>query len=150
MRRHDAPDEGIARAGLRPAPGGVEDAAVRFLVGGQVVVLAYGGAVHVVQLATGGWPPYAWAPAWLAGYFTALTVLDPLAAGLLWARRRAGLVLSVTVLVTDAAANGYATYGLGLDAPAARIAQAVISVLALTALVTAPAVWKHLTLTKDR
>ena len=52
-------------------------------VTGLAAVLAYGGVVHVVQLATGGWPPYAWAPPWLAAYFTALTLLDPLAAALL-------------------------------------------------------------------
>lgn len=103
-------------------------------------VLLYGGVVHVVQLATGGWPPYDWAPAWLATYFTALTVLDPLAAGLLLARRSAGLYLAATVLVTDAAANAYATYVVLDGGVIPRIAQAVISVLALGAvLLTRPA-----------
>jgi hypothetical protein len=90
--------------------------------------------VHVVQLATGSWPPYAWAPAWLAAYFASLTLFDPLAAGLLLARRASGLYLGSLVLVTDAAANGYATYGLDEGGGAARLAQAAISALALGSL----------------
>ena len=106
----------------------------------QTAVLSYGGVVHVVQLATGGWPPYQWAPTWLATYFTSLTLLDPLAATLLWARRATGLYLSILVFVTDAAANGYAAYGLtGATATAAaRTSQAIISVLALATMITAP------------
>ena len=102
----------------------------------QAAVLAYGGVVHVVQLATGGWPPYRWAPAWLAVYFTALTLLDPLAAGLLLARRTIGLYLGSLVLVTDAAANWYANYRLPGATNATRVGQAVISVLALGSLFT--------------
>lgn len=107
---------------------------VRLLAAAGVAVFAYGGIVHVVQLATGGWPPYRWAPAWLAGYFASLTLLDPLAAGLLWRRRAAGVYLGTIILVTDAAANGYATYALPGATVTARAAQAVISLLAVAAL----------------
>lgn len=110
---------------------------IRLVVTVQAVVLTYGGVVHVGQLLTGGWPPYAWAPTWLAIYFTALTGFDLLAASLLLARRAIGLHLAVLILVTDAAANWYATYRL-LDATgAARVAQGVITVLALASLITA-------------
>ena len=110
-----------------------------------VAVLGYGGVVHVVQLIIGGWPPYRWAPIWLAIYFTSLTLLDPLAALLLWARRAIGLYLAVLVLATDAAANGYAVYSLPGATATARIAQALVSVLALVALIMAPRVrrWMH-------
>jgi hypothetical protein len=37
----------------REAPRGIA-----VIVAVQVAVLGYGGVVHVVQLATGGWPPY--------------------------------------------------------------------------------------------
>ena len=47
-------------------------------------------------------------PARLAIYFASLTLLDPLAASLLWYRRTIGLYLGILVLVTDVAANGYA------------------------------------------
>ncbi|MEV8514886.1 hypothetical protein [Dactylosporangium sp. NPDC051484] len=90
----------------------------------------------MIQLVTGGWPPYPWAPIWLAIYFTSLTLLDPLAAALLLARRAIGLYLAALVLVTDAAANWYATYCLPGATAVARIAQAVISVLALASLLT--------------
>lgn len=113
---------------------------IRLVVGAQVAVLAYGGVVHVVQLATGGWPPYQWAPAWLAIYFVSLTVLDFLAAALLWTRRTIGLYLSILILVTDAAANGYAVYGLAGAADIARYSQAIISLFALAAVITAPRV----------
>jgi hypothetical protein len=59
----------------------------------------YGGIVHLVQVAVGGWPPYRWAPAWLAIYFTSLTVFDPLAAWLLVQRLVIGLYLTACVLV---------------------------------------------------
>ncbi|GGM54447.1 hypothetical protein ACFFX1_50960 [Dactylosporangium sucinum] len=115
---------------------------MRYVLGAQVAVLTYGGVVHVVQLATGGWPPYGWAPPWLAAYFVSLTLFDPLAAVLLLAARRAGVVLAATVLVTDAAANGWATYVLHTGGTTARVAQAVITLLAVGALVTAPWLWR--------
>ncbi|PZG09530.1 hypothetical protein C1I95_28935 [Micromonospora craterilacus] len=96
--------------------------------------------MHLVQLATGGWPPYAWAPTWLAIYFTSLTLLDPLTASLLFARRTIGLHFAILVLVADAAANGYAVYGLSGATPTSRISQAIISLLALATVITAPRV----------
>jgi hypothetical protein len=72
---------------------------IRVAVIAQAVALMYGGIVHLVQVAVGGWPPYRWAPAWLAIYFTSLTVFDPLAAGLLAQRLMIGLNLTAYVLV---------------------------------------------------
>lgn len=89
---------------------------------------------------TDGWPPYRWAPAWLAIYFASLTLLDFLAASLLWARQTVGLYLAILVLTTDAAANGYAVYGLSGATAAARYSQAIVSILALAAVITAPSV----------
>jgi hypothetical protein len=54
---------------------------VRVVVIALAAVLAYGGVVHLVQLAVGGWPPYRWAPAWLAIYYASLVLLDPLRRG---------------------------------------------------------------------
>jgi hypothetical protein len=109
-----------------------------------VLILCYGTVVHVVQLAAADLRPYPWAPTWLAAYFVSLTVLDPLAALLLWLRRRAGLLLAIGVLVTDAAANGYAAYGLSEGGGAARVGQAVVTTLAVVAVVTAPRVRRWL------
>ncbi|MEV5694609.1 hypothetical protein [Micromonospora globbae] len=113
---------------------------VRLVVAAYLLVFAYGTVVHVLHLLTGGPRPYPSLPAWLALYFTSLTVLDPLAAVLLWRRRTAGLVLACAVLVTDAAANAYANYALD-PAPGVtpgRVGQAVITLLALALVGAAP------------
>lgn len=109
-------------------------------------VFGYGTVVHVVQLVAGGGDPYPSLPRWLAVYFVSLTVLDPLAAVLLLLRRRAGLLLGVVVLTTDAAANGYANYGLDSSdgVTAGRVGQAVITMLALVLLLATPRLWPWL------
>lgn len=62
-----------------------------------------------------------------------LAVLDALAAVFLLLRRRAGLVLGCAVLVTDAAANGYANCAIDASAgqTGGRVGHAVITLLAL-------------------
>lgn len=107
---------------------------IRVAVAVLVGALMYGGAVHVVQVVGGGYP---WAPTSLAVYFVALTVLDPVAAVLLVRRRVSGLSLAAFVFVTDAVANGYAAYGLGEGGIAARVAQGVITCLAVGSVVIA-------------
>ena len=111
-----------------------------------MAVFSYGTLVHVAQLATGGLDPYPLLPGWLAAYFVSLTVFDPLAASLLWLRCREGLALGCAVLVTDAAANGYANYVLDSSpgATAGRIGQAVITALAITLLAASPRLWPWL------
>ena len=109
----------------------------------SAVALAYGTVVHIAALALGGTDPYPAMPRWLSVYFISLTVLDPLAAVLLFRRRRAGLVLGCAVLLTDAAANGYANYVLDETAgfTAGRFGQALISALALALTVAALQLW---------
>ncbi|MEU8165349.1 hypothetical protein [Micromonospora sp. NPDC049004] len=105
----------------------------RLVVSAAVLVFAYGTVVHVLQVFVPGLRPPLALPGWLAAYFVSLTLWDPLAALLLAARRRAGLALGCAVLVTDAAANGYANYVLdpaGGVTPG-RIGQAVITALAV-------------------
>jgi hypothetical protein len=105
-------------------------------VAAEALVLGYGTVIHLVQLA-GGWPPYPWAPAWLAVYFTSLTVLNPLAALMLLTRRSMGLYLAAVILITDAGANWYAGHHLAQGAAASRVAQAVLCGLALASLLIA-------------
>jgi hypothetical protein len=102
----------------------------------EAFVLAYGGAVHLLQL-TAGWPPYPWAPAWLGAYFTSLSVLDPFAAFMLLIRRSMGLYLAAIILFTDAGANWYASYYLPQGTTTSKVAAAVICCLALGSLVIA-------------
>lgn len=108
-----------------------------------VAVLAYGTAVHAVQLATGGTDPYPGVPRWLATFYVALVVLDPLAAVLLLRRNRIGIGLAIAVLVTDAAANAYANVILapGPEFSVGRAAVVVVACLALALIVALPWVW---------
>lgn len=113
---------------------------VRVIVTAAVLVFAYGGFVHLIDLFGGRAGPLPSTPAWLSLYFVSLTVLDPLAALLLALRRVEGLVLGCVVLATDAMANGYANYVLdGTEGvTAGRIGQAVVAVLAVALVVAAP------------
>lgn len=109
-----------------------------------VVVLVYGSAVHVVQLAASGFNPYPDLPSWLRVYFIALTGLDPLAAVLLARRRRSGVVLAVVVLGSDAAANGFANYVLdrAVGVTAGRVGHTVIMMLAIGVCAAASRLWR--------
>lgn len=108
-----------------------------------VAVLAYGTAVHAVQLATGGADPYPGIPRWLAAFYVALVVHDPLAAVLLLRRNRIGIVVAIAVLVTDAAANAHANFILapGPEFSVGRAAVVVVAGLALALIATLPWVW---------
>lgn len=73
------------------------------------LLFAYGTVIHVFQLATDA---YADLPSALTWFFSALVLLDPLAAVLLWLRPTRGAIFGAVVLLTDAAANGYANFVL--------------------------------------
>ncbi|WP_299957588.1 hypothetical protein [uncultured Modestobacter sp.] len=110
-----------------------------------VVLLVFGSVVHVVHLMAAGTAVYEGQPGWLRLYFVSLTVFDPVAAVLLARARRSGVVLAVAVLVTDAAANGWANHVVDTSAgiTVGRVGQAVITGLAVAALAWAPAAWRH-------
>ncbi|MFR9776167.1 hypothetical protein ACL02O_08900 [Micromonospora sp. MS34] len=116
----------------------------RWTVGGYAALLAWGGGVHVVDLAVGGTGPYPWAPWWMAAYLVSLTVADPVATVLLLARRRAGMDLACLILVTDAAANGWALYALGGGDAVTRVGHATATAVALGSLVARRALRPHL------
>jgi len=97
-----------------------------------------------VHLVSSGFDPYPEAPPWLRTYFVALTVVDLLAAVLLARRTRGGVVLAVAVLVSDAAANGWANYVLdpASGVTVGRVGQAGITVLAVAVCATTPRLWR--------
>src|SRR5262245_60993037 len=66
-----------------------------------VICLVGAGLNHAVDIWRGGWLPYRSAPSAMNGYWTALAVLDPLAAALLLWRPRTGLVLTATIITSD-------------------------------------------------
>lgn len=109
-----------------------------------VALLAYGTVIHVAQLLLDGGKPHPGLPGWLGTYFVSLTLLDPLAAVLLARCRRTGVGLAVLVFVTDAAANAIANYAYddSVDVTLGRVGQALLTVLAVTAVVAAPAMWR--------
>ena len=109
-----------------------------------VLVLVYGAVVHVVHLVVAGGLPYSDLPGWLRAYFVSLTLLDPLAAGLLVLRRRSGVVVAVVVLVSDALANGWTNYirDPASGVTAGRVGHGVVTLLALGLLVMTPALWR--------
>ncbi|MFF0153409.1 hypothetical protein [Micromonospora sp. NPDC005203] len=113
---------------------------VRLVVSVAVLVFAYGGLVHVVQLLVPTLRPQLALPGWLTVYFVSLTLWDPVAALLLAARRVEGLALGCAVLVTDAAANWYANYVLdpAVGITPGRIGQAVITALAVILVALTP------------
>jgi len=118
--------------------------AVRLLVGLHLVALVWGAVVHLVAATlalTGPLPLVDSAvPAPIGAYYLSLTALDPLAAVLLALRRRVGLGVGAAVLVSDAVVNGYAIYWLGTGVRWAWAGHLVVSLVAVTVVVTWPVV----------
>ena len=74
-----------------------------------------GTTTHTLDLITLGWLPYDFRPLPWNIYWTSLTVLDPLAAGLIWVRERWGVVLGAAIMASNIVVNGY-TLLIGYDA----------------------------------
>lgn len=91
-------------------PSARERAVISLLVAGFLI----GTTTHILHLVNVGWVVFETAPAWMNVYWTALTVLDPIAAMMLVRHRRVGLALGILIMVSDVALNSYALYGLRL------------------------------------
>ena len=76
-----------------------------------VCAFAVGTVCHILDIARGGWLPYKTHGLGLNGFWTALTLFDPVAILFLVYRRRVGLCLAVLVISLDVAVN--LTVGLG-------------------------------------
>ncbi|MFF6904421.1 hypothetical protein ACFY9Q_00575 [Streptomyces sp. NPDC012389] len=108
------------------------------------VLILVGAASHLADLAQHGLRPYAWAPTWLNLYWTALSVLDPLAALLLLCGMRRGLDLVCAILITDLVANWYAVYGIQHSSLAAEPGLQRLTAFALLVPAAAPLLRRHL------
>ena len=95
----------------------IERLVISLLVAGFTI----GTITHTLLVINVGWIVFDDAPVWMNVYWTALTVLDPLAAILLIWRRQTGLILAATIIVSDVAINSHALYGLGLPLPFAGL-----------------------------
>jgi hypothetical protein len=68
------------------------------------------GLNHARDIVNGGWLPYKSAPTAVNRYWTSLTALDLLAAALLFFRPRAGLLLTLAIIVSDVGINSWVQY----------------------------------------
>ena len=74
-----------------------------------------GTIMHTLDLICLGWLPYDFRPLPWNLYWTSLTFLDPLAAGLVCVRERWGVVLGTAIMTSSIVVNGY-TLAIGYDA----------------------------------
>jgi hypothetical protein len=95
--------------------------------------LAVASIVHINDLWQHGWLPYRFAPLPLNVYWTVLAFLDALAALLLLARPRAGLALTLLVIVSDVALNLFARLYLGLHLRTVALSLQVLFFVAVVA-----------------
>ena len=74
-----------------------------------VCVLCFLGAAcrHTSDIFFGGWLPYTWTALPINLFWTSLTVLDPLAALLLWCRPRLGAALALLLMFSDVGINTF-------------------------------------------
>ena len=76
------------------------------------ICLVGGGLNHWRDIWRGGWLPYRAAPLSINWYWSSLAVIDLIAAALLFLHTRAGVILTLAVIVSDVAVNSYAVYVL--------------------------------------
>jgi hypothetical protein len=118
--------------------------AVKVLFALYALCFLWGTHNHVVDLRRGGFLPYTYAPLPFNIYWTSLTLLDPLAALLLFVLPYHGMVLAVAIMVSDIAVNLYAAYVLfpGTMMPDRALLSQMA--FALFLFVTVPFAWKRL------
>jgi hypothetical protein len=96
-----------------PASEGALSRVGRWLRGIQAAGFLLAGLTHAWDMWRGGWLPYHWAPLPANAFSASLVVWDPLAAGLLVWRPRAGVALALSILVANVAVNSAAASALG-------------------------------------
>ncbi len=101
---------------------------------------AIGAFNHARDFWLTGWRPYAWAPAVLEAFWTALVLLDAAVIVLiLTGCRRAGVALAAGIMIADVAANTHAW--LTLDIPAFAFAVPLQTAFLGYVLGSAPFLW---------
>ena len=85
----------------------------RWLRGIQAAGFLLAGLTHARDMWRWGWLPYDWVPLPANVFTTSLVVWDPLAAGLLLWRPRAGVALALLIMVANVAVNSYTVSALG-------------------------------------
>jgi hypothetical protein len=102
--------------------------------------LGAGASMHVVQVLEQGLLGSPGQPLAFEVFWTSLSIFDPLGAWLLNVRPRAGILVTLAIMVADVAVNLQASTHLGLFSPASwRLWSQIL--YALLALVVAPRIW---------
>jgi len=102
--------------------------------------LAAGGSMHVVQLIERGPVVFSDQPLAFNVFWTSLAVADPLGALLLNVRPRAGILVTLAIMIADVSINLPAFAHLGLFSPANWRVWTQIG-FALFAMIAAPRIW---------
>jgi hypothetical protein len=76
------------------------------------ICLTGAGLNHARDIVNGGWLPYTSVPTAVNWYWTSLTALDLLAATLLFIQPKAGLLLTLVIIVSDVGINSYVRYSV--------------------------------------
>jgi hypothetical protein len=87
-------------------------AVVRWVVIIYAFCLTGAGLNHACDIINGGWLPYRSVCTALNWYWTSLTVVDLLAATLLFIQPKAGLLLTLAIIVSDVGINSYVRYSV--------------------------------------
>jgi len=83
--------------------------------------LIVGGATHIFDNVYFGLLPYKFAPLWLNIYWSALAILDFLAVFLLFKYRSQGVLLTLTIMLSNVIVNSIAFYSLGVISDAGSL-----------------------------
>jgi membrane protein HdeD len=97
-----------------PSSGATNPLLPRLIFGCLSICFLAACALHVRDMCLHGWLPYHHAPLPLNCFWTALAVLDLIAAIFLFTRPRLGLILSMVITCTDVAVNLWARFDLHL------------------------------------
>jgi hypothetical protein len=108
-----------------------------------VVLLSYGTLLHLIQLLVHGVNFNRDLPRWAVIYFTALTLLDPCGALLFARARRSGIVLAVSIFVTDSIANSWVNFifDRSRGITVGRVGSILVTSLAVAAVAVTPRLW---------
>lgn len=90
--------------------------ATRIAIGIYIACFAIGTLSHALDFWALGLRPYSWGPPLLEAFWSSLVVLDFAVVALLLRGQRAwGLALAAIIMVSDVAANSYASFILGIE-----------------------------------
>jgi hypothetical protein len=87
---------------------------VKIILGIWCACLIVGGATHIFDHIYFGLLPYKFAPLWLNIYWSALGVLDLLAVFFLLKYRLQGILLTLSIVLSNVLVNSIAYYSLGV------------------------------------